>query len=89
MLLALMYLLDDRQYPWLGIIAPVSTNAQVDLLVKAILAIGSHQTEERVLRGLGYFILRKDGGVRASHMSLYGSESCERFCGFREFEGVC
>ena len=77
-----MYLLDDRQNPWLSIVVPVCTNAQVDLLVKAIFAIRGHQAEERVFGGLRYDILREDGDIGAGHMSFYSSESCERFSGF-------
>lgn len=77
-----MYLLDDRQYPRLSTVVSVCTNAQVNLLVKAILAICGHQAEERVFGGLRYDILREDGGVGGGHLSCYGSESCKRSCGF-------
>lgn len=50
------YLLHDGQNPRLRIVVPVSTDAQIDLLVGGVFTIGFHQAKERVFGGRG------DGG---------------------------
>jgi hypothetical protein len=47
------HLLDHGQDPWLRIVVPVSSNAQVDLLGVLVAAISSHQPEQRVFWRLG------------------------------------
>jgi len=49
------HLLHDRQNPRLRVVITVSADAQVNLLIGGIFAIGLHQAKERVLGG------RRDG----------------------------
>lgn len=43
--LALQYLLNDRQYPWFRIVISVSTDSQIDLALRRVCAISSHETK--------------------------------------------
>lgn len=76
---AAAYLLDYRQHPRLSSVVAVSSNSQVDFLVKVILPVSSHQAEERVFRRLGDIVSVKDGGITAVHMGFYVGEPGERF----------
>jgi hypothetical protein len=46
------YLLDYRQQPRLRIVVAIRTDAQVDLLVGLVFAVGSHEAEQRIFGGL-------------------------------------
>lgn len=61
------YLLHNRQNPRLRIVIPVRADAQVDLLLGGILAIGLHQTKERVFGGGRHSGRSKDGGAGGTH----------------------
>lgn len=56
------YLLHNRQNPRLRIIVPVGTNAQINLVLGGILAIGLHETEQGILRRGGHGLRGKDRG---------------------------
>lgn len=59
------HLLHHRQNPRFRIIIPIRANPQIDLLVKRVLAIGSHQAEKRILGRLRYILGREGGGSHA------------------------
>lgn len=61
------YLLHDRQDPGLRIVVAVSADAQVDLLIGGVFAIGLHQTEKRVLGGSGHGGRGEDGRAGGTH----------------------
>lgn len=61
-LLCLSYLLNNRQNPRLRIIIPISTDAQINFLVRGILTVGAHQSEEGIFWGSGDSVGREDGG---------------------------
>ena len=56
------YLLHDGENPGLGVVVPVGTDTQVDLLLKRIFAIGLHQAKKRVFGGRGDSGRSEDGG---------------------------
>lgn len=41
------YLLHNRQNPWLRVVVPIGSDAQVDLLVRGVGAVGGDQAKER------------------------------------------
>lgn len=56
------HLLHDRQNPGLRIVITVSADAQVNLLIGGVFAIGLHQAKKRVLGGRGDGSRGEDGG---------------------------
>ena len=54
-------LFDHGQHPWFRIIISVGANAQIDLLVRRVLAVRRHQAEQGVFRCLRDDIFREDG----------------------------
>jgi hypothetical protein len=53
-------LLDHWQDPRLPIVVSISSNAQIDLLLKTIRTVRSHETEQRILRRLRHDVRSKD-----------------------------
>ena len=56
----LAYLLNHRQDPWFCLVVSVSTNSQIDFLVKGIVAVRRHQPEERVFWRLRHQVCSED-----------------------------
>ena len=72
------HLLDNRQNPRLRIIISVCANAQVDFLIRRVLAVRPHQAEERVLGCLwdiGGGEERRAGGCRRHHVLSDGRQT--------------
>lgn len=54
-----IYLLDDRQHPWLALLSPVSANSEIDFLWKRVRLIRRSQCEDDIGRGSAHVL--KDG----------------------------
>ena len=57
------HLLHDRQNPGLRIVITVSADAQVNLLIGGVFAIGLHQAKERIFGGRGDGGRSEDGRI--------------------------
>ena len=64
------YLLDHRKYPWLCVVVAVRSNTQINLLVKAILLVSSHQPKERVFWSQGHDAIVEDGRIAPFHVNM-------------------
>lgn len=79
-----MYLLDDRQHPWLRIVVTVCSNAQVNFLWIRVSAISGHQSEERVFWCLRAHIVGEGGGGGAvAYGTHLAGELLQSFFGSR------
>lgn len=73
------YLFHNRQNPGFCVVVTVSSNTQINLLVRGILAVSLHKTEQRVLGGGGHSSRGEDGGVGGTHdVSGDGGETVAR-----------
>ena len=74
------YLLDDRQHPRLCVVVSVSPNTQVDLHLKAILSVRTHQAKERIFGCLWHSLRREDSRIGACHVCSDSCKSVDGFC---------
>lgn len=60
-------LLHDGKNPRLRVVVAISSDDQIDLLVRGVLAISLGEAEEGILRGRGHDGGGKDGGAGRTH----------------------